>query len=123
MRRVCIKKVVQKMTDDKGLKNSPVLVKNDGLLYTANSIVQYCEQNGLPSKKMLPADVAKKKEVLDLYNLFNGQYEDVVTKYVYDRLLSKASYAKPVFTKQVPFGEKLAYAIKFRLYCKPIKKG
>ena len=107
------KKIVQKLTDDKGFKNNPVLVKNDGLIYTTNSVLQYCEQNCLPSKKLLPSDVSKKKEVLDLYNLFNGEYEEVVTKYMYSQLLSTASFAKAVFTNRVPFGEKLAYNMKY----------
>ncbi len=115
-------KVVKKLTDDNSVKCSPVLVKNDGLIYTANSIIQYCEQGCLPSKKLLPTDPAKKKEVLDLYNLFNGQYEDVVTKYVYAQLLSKPPMAKAVFTTRVPLGEKFAYTLQYGSIAAGIKK-
>lgn len=107
------KKVVQKLTDDNGQKNNPVLVKNDGLIYTTNSVVQHYEQNALADKKLLPIDAVKKKEVLDLYNLFNGEYEEVVTKYVYTQLLSNTSFAKAAFTNGVPLSEKFAYAMKY----------
>ncbi len=107
------KKVIQKLTDNKGVRNNPVLVMNDGLIYTTNSVVQYCEQNCLSSKKMVPLETTKKKEVLDLYNLFNGEYEEAVTKYVYLQMLPNASFAKAVFTRHVPIGERLNYNFKF----------
>ncbi|MEX6688515.1 cytochrome P450 [Danxiaibacter flavus] len=107
------KKVIQKLTDNNGIRNNPVLVMNDGLIYTTNSVVQYCEQNCLSSKKMVPAETGRKKEVLDLYNLFNGEYEEAVTKYVYLQMLPNASFAKAVFTRHVPIGERLNYSFKF----------
>ena len=116
------KAIMHRLTDDKGFKVNPVLIKNDGLIYTTNSVLQYCEQNCLPSKKLLPSDTAKKKEVLDLYNLFNGEYEEVVTKYVYAQLLTNASFAKAVFTNRISFGEKLAFGMKYGSIANELKK-
>jgi cytochrome P450/glutathione S-transferase len=116
------KRVMEKLTNCQGIKTNPVLIKNDSLIYTTNSVLQYSEQNCLDSKKLLPADPSKKKEVLDLYNLFNGRYEEEVTKYVYSQLLSNASFAKSVFTKYVPFREKIAYSLQYTSIINGLKK-
>ena len=61
--------VVNKLTGEPGLNNNPVLIKTDALIYSTDSIVKYFDQRSLPSKKLVPDDPQKKKEVLDLYNL------------------------------------------------------
>jgi len=116
------KAVVQRLTDDNGFRNNPVFIKNDGLIYTTNSVLQYCEQNCLPSKKLLPADAAKKKEVLDLYNLFNGEYEETVAKYVYLQLLSNAGFAKAAFTSGASFTDKLTYGFQYSAIAAGLRK-
>ncbi len=116
------KKVMQKLTDDKSFRNNPVLIKNDGLIYTTNSILQYCEQNGLSSKRLLPTDAKQKKTVLDLYNIFNGEYEEKVAKYVYLQLLPNAGFARAVFTGRASFQEKIAYRFKYGAIAADLKK-
>lgn len=116
------KAVMQKLTNSKAFNNNPVLLKNDTLIYTTNSVLQYFEQSCLPSKKLLPADPARKKAVLDLYNLFNGKYEEAATRYVYAQLLSNASFAKKVFTKYVPLSEKLSYSFRYGAIINELKK-
>ena len=51
-------------------------------------LVYYCfGSNCLPSKKLLPTDAARKKEALELYNLFYGEFEEVVNMYVHAQML------------------------------------
>src|SRR5450432_2582076 len=67
--------IVNKLTGQQGLNNNPVLIKTDALIYGTDSIVKYFDQRGLPSKKVLPDDPQIKKQVLDLYDLFTGDYD------------------------------------------------
>ncbi|MDB5247379.1 MAG: cytochrome [Segetibacter sp.] len=107
--------IANRLTGNKnpGNSQSPVLIKTDGLIYTANSVLQYYEQHCLSSKKLLPEEPATKKEVLDLYNLFTNEFEDHVNKYVYSQLLAHPPIARRLFTKGVPINEKLTYSIKY----------
>src|SRR5664279_157780 len=74
--------IVNKLTGEPGPNNNPVLVKTDTLIYTADSIVKYLDKRSLPSKKVIPDDPQKRKEVMDLYSLFTGDYEDEISRYV-----------------------------------------
>lgn len=104
---------ISKLTGSKGRANGPALITTDSLIYTTNSLVQYYEQRALPSKKLLPADPLKKKEVLDLYNLFIGEYDENVKKYVYAEFLRHPPIARQLFTRGVSFNEKLTYRVNF----------
>ncbi|MEP7144620.1 MAG: cytochrome P450 [Ferruginibacter sp.] len=104
---------VHKLTGDKSHRNSPVLINTDALIYTTNSVLHYYGQRNIHGKKLLPDDPLKQKEVLDLYNLFANELGDAVTKYVYAAFLPHPKIARRVFTKGVPFNEKLAYMIKY----------
>jgi len=105
--------VVNKMTGEPGLNNNPVLIKTDALLYSTDSIVKYFDQRSLPSKKLVPDDPQKKKEVLDLYNLFIGDYEYETSRYIYSLILPNRSFASSLFTKRIPWNEKLTYKISY----------
>ena len=104
---------IDKLTGNKSRGIGPVLITTDSLIYTTNSLVQYFEQHALPSKKLLPTDPQKKEEVLDLYNLFIGEYDENVKKYVYSELLKNPSMARNLFTKGVSFNEKLTYRVNY----------
>ena len=105
--------VVNKLTGEPGLNNNPVLIKTDALIYSTDSIVKYFDQRSLPSKKLVPEDVQKKNEVLELYNLLTGDYEYEVSRYVYSLLLPNRSFASSLFTKRIPWNEKLAYRMSY----------
>jgi cytochrome P450/glutathione S-transferase len=115
-------KPVNKITGAKGNRNNPVLVKTDTLLYTTDSVVQYLDQLSEPAKRLLPDDLVTRKQVLELYNLFTNEFEDKVTKFVYVQMLSDASLARSVFTKDAPFSEKIAYKTNFGNISKTIKE-
>lgn len=99
--------IVNKLTGQAGLNNNPVLIKTDALIYSADSIVKYFDQRSLPSKKLLPDNPQKKKQVLDLYDLFTGDYEHETSRYVYSLMLPDRSFASAVITKRIPWNEKL----------------
>src|SRR5450432_691234 len=105
--------IVNKLTGEPGLNNNPVLIKTDALIYTTDSIVKYFDQRSLPSKRLVPADPQKEKEVLDLYNLFTGDYEYETSRYVYSLLLPVRSFASSLFTQRIPWNEKLTYRIRY----------
>jgi len=116
------KKIVDKLTADKNNSGSPVLIKTDGLIYTTNSVLQYFEQHTVPAKKLLPDDPAKRKEVLELYNLFTNEFQDNVNKYVFSQLLAHPAIARRLFTKGVPITEKLNYSINFSSISEALSK-
>jgi cytochrome P450/glutathione S-transferase len=104
---------INKLIGNNNGVTGPALVATDALIYTPNSLVQYYEQHALTSKKLLPSDADKKKEVLDLYNLFVGEFDESVKKYFYSHLLAHPPIARRVFTQGVPFSEKLTYSMNF----------
>ena len=83
--------VVNKLTGEPGLNNNPVLIKTDALIYSTDSIVKYFDQKSLPAKRLVPDDPQKEKEVLDLYNLFTGDYEYETSRYIYSLMLPNRS--------------------------------
>ncbi|HWK04591.1 MAG TPA: cytochrome P450 [Puia sp.] len=91
----------------------PVLIRTDALLYTTESVIVYFEQRCAPEKRLLPADAAKRQEVVTLYNLFTGPFEGNVYGYLYGQLLANPGEARSWFTQGVPFGEKLQYMLSF----------
>lgn len=105
--------VVNRLTGEKGSVGSPVLIKTDVLLYTAESVIAYYEQRSAPEKRLLPENAGKREEVLALYNLFMGPFEGNVSKYILGQLLDNHRYARSWFTQGVPFGEKLNYWLSF----------
>jgi cytochrome P450/glutathione S-transferase len=104
---------VNKLTGANGTKNTPVLIKTDALLYSTDSLVQYIDMQTEPGKRLLPDDPEKRKQVLDLYNLFTNQFDDKVTKYVYAQMLAAPELAREVFTKRVPGSERMMFKSKF----------
>ena len=105
--------VVNKLTGEPGINNNPVLIKTDALIYSTDSIVKYFDQRCLSSKKLLPDDPQKKSEVLELYNLFTGDYEYETSRYVYSLLLPNRTFASSLFTKRIPWNEKLTYKMSY----------
>jgi len=106
------KKAVKKWTGKKGIGYNPVLIMTDALIYTTDSIIQFAEQRSLPENKFIPEDPDKRKEVLDLYHLFTGEFfEEKVTRYVYTRLIPDKKYARALFKQNVPLKEKLIYKV------------
>jgi cytochrome P450/glutathione S-transferase len=105
--------VINKLTGEPGFNNNPVLIKTDALIYSADSIVKYFDQKSLPAKRLIPDDPQKEKEVLDLYNLFTGDYEYETCRYIYSLMLPNRSFAYSFFTKRIPWNEKLAYRVSY----------
>ena len=105
--------IINKLTGQQGLNNNPVLIKTDALIYSTDSIVKYFDQRSLPSKRLVPADPQKKKEVMDLYNLFNGDYEYAISRYVYSLMIPNRSFATSVITKRIPWNEKLTCKLSY----------
>src|SRR4051794_29418805 len=60
--------MVHRLTGNKTVRNSPVLINTDALIYTTKSLVQYYEQRSIAEKRLLPGEPSRRKEVLDLYN-------------------------------------------------------
>jgi len=71
--------IANKLTGASGTGNHPVLVSTDALIYSTDSIVQYLDQRSLPRRRLIPDEPAKRKEVLVLYSLFTGEFEDLMT--------------------------------------------
>ncbi|HEY4336074.1 MAG TPA: cytochrome P450 [Puia sp.] len=92
-----------------GPDNLPVLIRTDALLYGTDSIVDYIEGRSLPSNRLIPADPAKKSEVMVLYNLFRHELEGKVTRYVYTQLLPEPSLARGLFTQGMSVTGKWRY--------------
>ncbi|MEO8766310.1 MAG: cytochrome P450 [Ginsengibacter sp.] len=106
-------KLINRLTGEPGLNNNPVLIKTDALVYSADSIVRYFDQKSLPSKRLLPDDPQKQKEVLELYDLFTGDYEYETTRYVYSLMLPVRNFAYSLFTQRIPWNEKLTYKMSY----------
>jgi len=79
--------VIKKITGENGPNNNPVLIKTGALIYTSDSIVKYFDQRSLPSKRLVPDDPQKKKEVMVLYELFTGDYDYELSRYVYSLMI------------------------------------
>jgi glutathione S-transferase len=105
--------IINKLTGQQGLNNNPVLIKTDALIYSTDSIVKYFDQRSLPSKRLVPAHPQKKKEVVDLYNLFNGDYEYAISRYVYSLMIPNRGFATSVITKRIPWSEKLTCKLNY----------
>jgi cytochrome P450/glutathione S-transferase len=114
--------VVNKLTGEPGLNNNPVLIKTDALIYSTDSIVKYFDQKSLPSKRLVPGDPQKQKEVLDLYNLFTGDYEYETSRYVYSLMIPSRSFAYSLFTKRIPWNEKFTYRMSYSSLCGALEK-
>ena len=113
---------VKKLTGKNISGNNPVLVTTDALIYRTDSIINYFEQRCLPEKKLLPADPAKRKEVIELYNLFTDNLEDKISKYVMGEILPFAKTAKKLFKQRVPKNEKIKISISYGSIRKALKK-
>jgi cytochrome P450 len=114
-------KKVNKIIGKDGADNSPALQMTDALIYSTDSIVLFWEQRCLPQNRLLPADMGKKGEVLDLYHLFTGVFfEDKVNKYMYGQLLTSKKFVSEVFKQRIPCLEKLIYKFGFRCMKKDI---
>lgn len=114
--------VVNRLTGDTGPNNCPVLIKTDALIYTTNSIVRYLDQRSIPEKKLVPEDPQKEKEVMELYDLFTGDYEYEVSRYVYSLMLPARNFASSLFTKHIPWSEKLRYRMSYPAICAALQK-
>ena len=105
-----------------GISPGPVFLKTDALLYTAESVIVYFEQRCTAEKRLLPADAGKRQEVVALYNLFTGPFEENVYGYLYAQLLPNPAEARSWFTQGVPLGEKLTYAFSFGVMRKELTR-
>jgi cytochrome P450/glutathione S-transferase len=105
--------IMAKLTGEPGINNNPVLIKTDALIYSADSIVKYFDQRSLPSKRLIPGDPQKKKEVLDLYDLFTGDYEYALSRYVYSLMIPNRKFATSVITKRIPWNERLTCKLSY----------
>ncbi|HOZ52796.1 MAG TPA: cytochrome P450 [Chitinophagaceae bacterium] len=112
------KKIIKKWIGTHEENYTPVIIMTDVCLYTSDSIVQYFEERALPQNKFIPEDEHHRKEVLDLYHLFTGNFfEEKVTRYVYERLLPEKKMALKLITRDIPFKEKL----KFKFFYSMVK--
>jgi len=105
--------IMSKLTGEAGINNNPVLIKTDALIYSADSIVKYFDQRSIPSKTLIPHDPEKRKEVLDLYDLFIGDYEYAISRYIYSLMIPNRSFATSVITKRIPWNEKLTCRLSY----------
>ena len=112
---------VRKWTNDT-VQPGPVLIKTDTLLYTTASIIQYLKDSAKTSHNLLPLDLNQRKEVLDLYHLFTGDFENKVFRYVCAQMLANPSVCKKVFTRNVPWIEKVYYTLRFPYLNKTLVK-
>lgn len=103
---------VRKLTGDT-MRNGPVLIKADCLIYTTESIIQYLDESAPARNKLLPVDLVKRKEVLDLYNVFTQEFEHMVFRYVCGQMLPNAHLVKEVFIRRVPWIEKIYYDFRY----------
>jgi len=105
--------IMTKLTGVPGMNNNPVLIKTDALIYSADSIVKYFDQRSLPSKTLIPKDQQKAQEVLALYDLFTGDYEYAMSRYVYSLMIPNKNFATSVITKRIPWNEKLTCRLRY----------
>ncbi len=102
--------VINKLTAQPSLGNSPALVMTDTLLYEADSIVRYYELRCAPHLRLIPKD-STEQLVLNLYKLFTRDLNDLVQKYMYAQLLPAPKLARSVFNQRAPLGEKLRWRL------------
>ena len=102
----------RKLTKD-NLHHGPVFIKTDALIYSTESIIQYIDESSHPDKRLLPDDPTKRKEVLDLYNLFTGEFVNKVFRYVSAHMLPYPHQTRAVFTQRVPWIEKIYYKLRY----------
>ncbi len=102
--------VINKLTAQPGIDNSPALVMTDTMLYGADSIVRYYELRCAPHLRLIPED-STQQLVLNLYGLFTRELSDLVQKYMYARLLPVPKLARSVFNQRAPLGERLRWRL------------
>ncbi len=105
-----IRSIANNITGEPVKKNYPVLQMTDALIYSVDSVVMFCEQRCLPENRLIPTEPTLQDEVLDLYHLFTGKFfEQQVSKYMYEMLLTSAQGAGKVLKQGISFSEKFAY--------------
>ncbi len=114
--------IIKKITGENGPNNNPVLIKTGALIYTSDSIVKYFDKRSLPSKRLVPDDPLKKQEVMALYELFTGDYDYEISRYVYSLMIPHRSFATSVFTKKIPAGERLTCKMSYSSLSRILEK-
>jgi cytochrome P450/glutathione S-transferase len=102
--------VINELTREPGLYNSPALVMTDTVLYEADSIIRYYELRCAPHLRLIPDD-GTQQLVLTLYNHFTRDLSDLVRKYMFARLMPAPKLARSVFNQRAPMGEKLRWRL------------
>lgn len=118
-----IKKAARKWIGNKHAHEGPVLVMTDACVYNADSIFQYLEERAHPNNKLIPTDEIRRKQTLDLYHLFTGEFfQGKVTKYVLEQLLPDRKNAKRLFCKGIPRIERIRCRLFFNMISKSLTK-
>ena len=101
--------VTERLTGNNTERSSPVLIKTDALVYTAESIVRYLDMKSTPGKKLIPTDNTLAATLWELFDLFIYTLDEHITHYVYAQMLPNTSMTKKVFSQGAPLMEKLGY--------------
>ncbi|MDW3191191.1 MAG: cytochrome P450 [Cytophagales bacterium] len=115
--------VVNKLSGGTGIWNNPVLVTTDALVYTVPSIVQLIEERSAPENKIIPDDPDERKEVLELYEKIYSNLTGPLSKLVYTYLLPHRKYAVPLFTRRVPWKERVIFKLGYPILRNALSKG
>ena len=115
-------KKVNKLSGSDGEHNNPVLMHNDSLIFTAESVILYYDQLVPAARQLFPADEAQRKEVVEWYDLFTNTLNTYVWQYVWTELLSKRKYAMKLLKQDVGFWTKMGYRLFYGSAKRKLKK-
>lgn len=120
---VIVGKVIKQWIKRYAKGNEPIMIMNDALLYSSDSIIQYWEERGLAANKYLPDEPDLRKEVLDLYYYFTSEFvETRATKFMLDSLLPTKKQARKVLTKQTRKTDRWRYRLFYSIQRKRLTK-
>ncbi len=115
--------VVNKLSGGKGLWNNPVLFSTDALVYTVPSIVQLIEGRTASEGRIISSDPEERKTTLELYQKFQKELTGPLSKLVYAYILPHRNFAIPLFTRRVPWKERVIFKVGYPILRRALSKG
>src|SRR3954470_6908953 len=104
---------IERLTGRRGMRNAPVLVMTDAMIYRTDSIVRYFDEHCRPESRLISRDEDLRAAQLDMYRWFAVELDEQVYKYMLTRLLESGSAFRPVLGGGAPLLERLICLLAF----------
>lgn len=116
------KKTTYKYTKNHQVKDSPIYLQTDKLIYGAKSIIHLFDQNIPNERKLFPIDPINKELVDNHFTEFTEKLDTYIWQYLLCELFESNKNTKIFFKKNTSFKQKLIYLFEFRSIKKSLIK-